>query len=47
MLETLQAYFAEVGITMNIEVVDTPTWQEALANGTSMMTVGNMTAHDR
>ena len=44
MLETLQAYFAEVGITMNIEVVDTPTWQEALANGTSMMTVGNMTA---
>ena len=44
MLETIQAYFAEVGITMNIEVVDTPTWQEALTKGTSQMTVGNMTA---
>lgn len=44
MLEVLQGYFAEVGITMNIEVVDTPTWQEAMNKGTSEMTVGNMTA---
>ena len=44
MIETVQAYLAEVGITMNIQVVDTPTWQEGLTNGTSQLTVGNMTA---
>ena len=29
---------------MNIEVVDTATWNEARMNGTAEMTVGNMTA---
>ena len=44
MLETMQAYLADVGITMNIEVVDTATWNETRMNGTAEMTVGNMTA---
>lgn len=44
MLEACQAYFDAVGIKMNIEVVDTPTWVEALTKGNSMLTVGNMTA---
>ena len=44
-LETMQAYLAEIGITMNIEVTDTPTWQEATQNGTAQATVANMTAN--
>ena len=44
MLETIQAYFAEVGITMNIESVDTATWNETRTKGNAEMTVGNMTA---
>ncbi len=44
MIETCQAYFAEVGITMNIETVDTATWNDANAKGTSMLAVTNMTA---
>ena len=44
-LETVQAYLAEIGITMNIEATDTPTWQEATQKGTSQATIANMTAN--
>ena len=44
-LETIQAYLAEIGITMDIEVTDTPTWQEATQNGTAQATIANMTAN--
>ena len=43
-LETIQAFLAEVGITMTIEVADTATWIDANSKGTHDVTMGNMNA---
>ena len=44
LLEILQQYWAEIGVTMEIQVVDTATWMEANMNGTSDTSITNMTA---
>ncbi len=44
LLEIMQQYFAEVGVTMNIQVVDNATWIESNNNGTSDVSICNMTA---
>ena len=44
LLEILQQYWAEIGITMEITVVDTATWQEQNMKGTSDASIMNMTA---
>ena len=44
LLEILQQYWAELNITMEIQVVDTATWQESNMNGTSDTSICNMTA---
>ena len=44
LLEILQSYWAEIGVTMEIQVVDSATWQEANMNGTSDTSICNMTA---
>ena len=43
MAEIVQQYLAEVGITMNIEVVDSATWTEINMNGTAEASTMNMT----
>ena len=43
-LETMQAFLAEIGITMNIEVADTATWIDANSKGSHEVTMGNMNA---
>ena len=43
LFEILQQYWAEVGITMEIQSVDTATWQESLVTGTSDTSLSNMT----
>ncbi len=44
LLEILQQYWSEIGITMEIQVVDTATWMESNMNGTSDTSISNMTA---
>ena len=44
LLEILQQYWAEIGLSMEITVVDTATWMEALNNGSYDTALGNMTA---
>ena len=44
-LEIIQAYLADVGIALEIEIVDTPTLNDANNKGLSQLTVGNMTAN--
>ena len=44
LLEILQQYWAEIGVTMEIIVVDSATWQEQNMNGTSDTSIMNMTA---
>ncbi len=43
-LEIMQQYLAEVGITMEIQSVDNATWIESNTNGTSDVSIVNMTA---
>ena len=43
LFEILQSYWAEVGITMEIQSVDTATWQESLVTGTADTSLSNMT----
>ena len=45
MMEIIQANLADVGIALEIEIVDTPTLNEANNKGLSELTVGNMTAN--
>ena len=44
LLEIMQQYFAEINVTMNIQVVDNATWIESNNNGTSDVSICNMTA---
>ena len=44
LLEILQQYWTELGITMEIQVVDTATWIDANTKGTSDTSICNMTA---
>lgn len=44
-LEIIQAYLKEININMEIQAVDTATWNENNTKGNSQMTIGNMTAN--